>query len=185
MNEETMPHTWFTAADLAAQLSARQHGDHWRAACPAHGGENPQALKIKEGTDSQGNPMTLLHCYAHQCPIEAICAALGIQVVNLFCIHPTYAKATRHAPRAKSPRLDKLKSIPEPSRDDIAQILLEEMIVSDPEWIQTCAPARAELWALAQQSLATKSAFFVALKTAGIAVNPFWRALAAEQDTDE
>ena len=178
---EPYQHTWYTAADIAAQLDARKHGAHWRARCPAPGGDNPQSLSIKEGVDSHGNPTTLLYCFAHQCRIEDICEALGIAVVSLFCIHPDYAKATKNAPRAKSPRLDRLQTVREPSADEIAQILLEEMIVSDPAWIQGCQPARAKMWALAQASIQAKASFFKALGEAGISVNLFWRVLSAEQ----
>src|SRR4029453_13644387 len=93
-----------------------------------------------------------LHCFAHDCDIEDICAEMGIEVRNLYSIQPDYAKATKHVPRAKSPRIDKLKHMEQPTPDEIAQILLEEMIVSDPAFIHECAPARQKLWQLAHVS---------------------------------
>src|SRR5262245_23825648 len=93
-------HTWVSPSTIAAMLEAVRHGDHWRAACPAHSGENPQSLSIREGRDKYGHPMTLLHCFAHECSIEDICRALGISVRHLFCIQPDYAKATQNLPRA-------------------------------------------------------------------------------------
>ena len=64
--------------------------------------------------------------------------------------------------------------------DEIAQILLEEMIVSDPEWIQTCAPARAKLWELASASAQAREVFTRALREARITPARFWEALAQE-----
>lgn len=176
-------HIWYTPADCAALLDATQHGDRWRARCPAHGGDNTQAMGIAQGHDSYGNSITLLHCFAHDCPVEDICAAMGIAVRNLFCIHPHYTKATRNLPRAKSPRVEKLRHATAPyTADEIAQLLLEEMIVSDPAWIKTCAPARADLWRSAHQSPKAREAFTRALHTAGFATLAFWDALALEQE---
>jgi hypothetical protein len=55
----------------------------------------------------------------------------------------------------------------EPSPDAIAQIMLEEMIVSDPQWIQDCAPARAKMWELAQASPKARTQLSLALRQAG------------------
>src|SRR5262245_60268293 len=104
-------HRWYTPAACAALLLGMQHGTTWRAPCPVHGGASTTPLHIGEGRDRDGHPMTLLHCFAHQCSVEAICAAMGIEVRNLFCIHPDYARETRSAPRARSPRLDRLKGM--------------------------------------------------------------------------
>src|SRR5262245_12363288 len=90
-------HIWYTPAECAALLHAAKHGDHWRAPCPAHGGDNRQSLAIKEGRDRDGQPMTLLHCFAQQCTVADICQAMGIAVCNLFCTQPAYAKTTRSA----------------------------------------------------------------------------------------
>jgi len=173
-------HRWYTPADCAAILLAVKHGTHWRAPCPVHGGDSTDCLSIREGRDRHGNPMTLLHCHAHHCAIEDICADMGIAVRNLFCIHPDYAQATRHAPRAHSPRIDRLKQMEEPTPDDIALILLEEMIVSDPPFILECQPARQKLWELAQASPWIKAQYTRALRTAQIYPVQFWQQLARE-----
>ena len=174
-------HVWFSPADCAALLDATQQGKHWRAACPAHGGENTGSLAITEGRDTYGNPMTLLHCFAHDCTIQEICAAMGISVRNLFCIHPDYSRATRNAPRARSPRVERLRRRDTPATaDDIAQILLEEMIVSDPEWIQHCQPARAKMWELAQDPQ-IRAVFLRALSVAHLNPTRFWESLTSEQ----
>lgn len=178
--QPTDSHIWYSPADCAAMVDGKQHGDQWRAACPAHAGDNPQSLGIAQGRDRYGNPMTLMHCFAHDCPIEDICAAMGIEVRNLFCIHPEYAKATRNAPRARSPRIDRLKSMDDPTPDDIAQILLEEMIVSDPAWIQTCQPARKKLWELAQDDPRAENQLTKALQVARLNPLMFWSALERE-----
>jgi hypothetical protein len=163
-------------------LGGEAHGARWRAPCPAHGGSNPTALGIAQGRDRDGNPMTLLHCFANQCSIEDICAAMGLDVKDLFCIHPTFARTHRHAPRARSPRVDRLKAMLEPSPDEIAQILLEEMIVSDPAWIQACPPARAKMWELAQASPKTRALLSHALHKSGLRPSTFWEALAREME---
>ena len=137
---DPVAHHWYTPAECAALLGGEAHGEKWRAPCPAHGGSNPTALGIAQGRDRDGNPMTLLHCFANQCPIEDICAAMGIEVKALFCIHPTYARATRHLPRTRSPRIAQIKrrtdQLTPLTPDEMAQVMLEEMIVSDPQWIR-------------------------------------------------
>jgi hypothetical protein len=121
--------------------------------------------------------MTLLHCFARGCAIEDICAAMGIEMKGLFCIHPDYARATRHAPRARSPRVHRLRTMQDPSPDEIAQIMLEEMIVSDPQWIQACEPARKKMWELAQASPRARAQLSAALKNAGFNPALFWNTL--------
>ena len=86
-------HHWYTPAECASLLGGTPHGERFRAPCPVHGGSNPTALGIAQGRDRDGNPMTLLHCFARNCAVEDICAAMGIEVKDLFCIHPTYARA--------------------------------------------------------------------------------------------
>jgi hypothetical protein len=175
-------HRWYTPAECAAMLSGVKHGDQYRAPCPAHASDNPQSLTIRQGADRDGNPMTLLHCFAHACPIEDICAAMGIEVRNLFAIHPDYAKATRHVPRANSPRINRLKTMEEPTPDEIAQILLEEMIVSDPPFVQECTPARKKMWDLAHASPRSKEALTKALHHAALRPAQFWADLAREME---
>ena len=175
-------HRWISPSECASLLDATQHGEAWRARCPAHAGDNASALSIREGRDSYGNPMTLLHCHAHQCTIQDICVALGIEVRELFCIHPDYARSTRNLPRAKSPRIARLRQSTRPyTADEIAQLLLEEMIVSDPAWIQTCEGARAKMWELAAASGQAREAFTRALRLATLPTLQFWDRLAAEQ----
>jgi hypothetical protein len=175
-------HVWYTPEECASLLQATRHGAQWRARCPAHGGDNPTSLAISAGEDRNGNPVTLLYCFAHQCKVEDICAAMGIEVVNLFCIQLAYGTETRHRPRARSPRIQALKKGQEPATsDEIAQILLEEMIVSDPMWIQECAPARQKMWELAQASPHVRAALTQALRRAHILPLQFWDTLAAER----
>jgi hypothetical protein len=175
-------HHWYSPAECAALLDAVPHGDTWRAACPAHGGENREALGIAAGRDRYGHPLTLLHCFAHDCAIEEICAAMGIEVRQLFCINADYARATRNVPRARSPRIDRLKRLEEPTPDQIAQILLEEMIVSDSAWIQECQPARTKMWELAQADPHARNALTLALQHASLNAPSFWAALATERE---
>jgi hypothetical protein len=175
-------HRWYTPADCSALVLGVQHGRRYCAPCPACQSSRTDALSITEGTDRDGHPMTLLHCFAHQCPIEDICAAMGIEVRNLFAIHPDYARATRNAPRARSPRIDRLKSMQEPTPDELAQILLEEMIVSDPPFIQECLPARAKMWALAHASPTRKEALTQCLYLAKLRPSQFWADLARDME---
>ena len=174
-------HRWYSPADIAAMVAATKHGGAWRAACPAHGGENGSSLSIREGKDRHGNPVTLLHCHAQHCDVRDICAALGIELRTLFAVHPDYAQATKSLPRSGSLRIVRLRTMEDPSSDEIAAILLEEMIVSDPAWIQACQPARHKMWALAQAHVAYKQAFTRALVQAHLIPSVFWRRLAEEQ----
>jgi hypothetical protein len=171
-------HRWYTPADCAAILLAGPSGEGYRGPCPVHRGDSTDALHIFQGTDKYGHPKTILYCHAHQCPRAAICAEMGIHVKNLYAIQPAYAKATQHLPRAHSPRIARLKHMEDPSPDEIEQILLEEMIVSDPAWIETCAPARAKMWELAQASPKAHAAFTRALRDAHLNPLTFWDVLA-------
>lgn len=54
------------------------HPDQWEAQCPAHE-DDKSSLSIGEGTDRK----LLLHCHAG-CTLEAVTAALGITVADLF-----------------------------------------------------------------------------------------------------
>jgi CHC2 zinc finger len=55
----------------------RRCGEQWIAICPGHPDKNP-SLSIREDTEK-----ILLHCFAG-CTVEAICAAVGIAVRDLF-----------------------------------------------------------------------------------------------------
>lgn len=172
-------HRWYTPDDCAALLLAVKHGNGYRAPCPVHRGDSTTALHIFLGTDKYGHPKTVLYCHAHQCPRAAICAEMGIEVKNLYSVQPAYAKATQSAPRAHSPRLDRLKTMEEPSPDDIAQILLEEMMVSDPVFLDECPPARETLWRLMQEHQ-RQPALTKALRQAGYSVRDTLRGLREE-----
>jgi len=51
-----------------------------RARCPAHDGDNASALSVAIGADGRA----LVHCHAYGCEADAIAAALGLQVADLF-----------------------------------------------------------------------------------------------------
>jgi hypothetical protein len=182
-------HRWYTPADCAALLLAVPSGEGYRGPCPVHRGDSTDALHIFQGTDKYGHPKTILYCHAHQCPRAAICAEMGIAVKNLYAIQPAYAKATGYLPRAHSPRIARLKRMEDPSPDEIEQILLEEMIVSDPpfvtdpevlgpEGMMIPNPARVKLWELAQARPEAKQRFTEALRQAHIIPSAFWEVLA-------
>ena len=57
---------------------AKPRGDNWQARCPAHEDHQP-SLSIREGDDGR----VLLKCFAG-CPVEAIVAALGLTLADLF-----------------------------------------------------------------------------------------------------
>jgi hypothetical protein len=178
----SLPHRWYTPADCAAMLLAMRHGKSYRGPCPVHGGESTDCLSITEGTDKYGHPCTVIKCFAHDCHILDICESMDIELKNLFAITLDYARETQRAPRAHSPRIDRLKSMEEPSPDEIAQIMLEEMIVSDPAFIQECQPARQKMWELASASPKAKEALTKALYHAHLSPAPFWKTLAAEME---
>jgi hypothetical protein len=52
----------------------------FRARCPAHDGQNRQALHVAIGADGRA----VVWCFAYQCEAEAITAALGLNVADLF-----------------------------------------------------------------------------------------------------
>jgi hypothetical protein len=62
---------------LARLKGVRRNGSGWKALCPAHSDKNP-SLSIRED-----NRKILLHCFAG-CSGEAICAAAGIEMRDLF-----------------------------------------------------------------------------------------------------
>lgn len=173
----SQPHRWYTPADCAALLLGVGRDNAYRAPCPVHGGDSTDCLSIRLGHDKYGNPMTTLHCFAHDCPRAAICAEMGIEVANLYSIRPEHHTYMERFPPARSPRIAKLKAMEEPSPDAIAQILLEEMIVSDPAFLQECAPARAKMWELGQQSPRQKLALTKALEQARLNPFTFWQQL--------
>lgn len=72
-----------TAKELAALVTARRAGPgKWQAKCPGHKDRNP-SLSIAEGRDGR----TLLNCHAG-CRVEAILAAMGLQMSDLYLEAP-------------------------------------------------------------------------------------------------
>jgi hypothetical protein len=104
---------------------------------------------------------------------------MGIEVRDLYSM-PANTYTTSRLPRGKSPRIAKLAQMEDPTPDEVIQVLLEEEIVADPQWIETCAPAREKLWELAQTSPKAKEAFTKALKQAQIIPAFFWATLEEE-----
>jgi hypothetical protein len=68
--------------DALAARDCRPHGKPYsfRARCPAHNGENRDALAVAIGADGRA----VLWCHAHQCDIQAVTSALGLSVQDLF-----------------------------------------------------------------------------------------------------
>ncbi len=69
-----------TAEALLSRLrSVRPRGEgRWSACCPAHEDPSP-SLSLREAEDER----LLVYCFAG-CSVEAICAALGLRVADLF-----------------------------------------------------------------------------------------------------
>lgn len=67
--------------------------ERWRACCPAHGGKNRSALSVGIGDGGA----VLLRCW-HGCEVEAIAAALGLELFDLF---PARDSAGRPAKRRR------------------------------------------------------------------------------------
>ena len=70
------------AQDLATRLEARHTTNGWEARCPAHE-DHDASLSIAEGK----NGCVLLKCHAG-CDVNAICAALKIDLRDLFAPNP-------------------------------------------------------------------------------------------------
>jgi hypothetical protein len=68
--------------DALEAHGCRPHGKpyEFRACCPGHDGDNRTALSVKVGADGRA----VLWCHAHQCNVETITGALGLQVADLF-----------------------------------------------------------------------------------------------------
>ena len=72
-----------TTAEILSQLEpATKTRDGWQACCPAHKDKTP-SLTIATGDDGR----TLLYCQAG-CKTEAVCAALGLTLADLFADIP-------------------------------------------------------------------------------------------------
>ncbi len=53
--------------------------ESWIACCPSHGDNNP-SMSISVGTDGR----VLVHCFSHQCSIDDITGAVGMEVKDLM-----------------------------------------------------------------------------------------------------
>lgn len=88
-----------SASDLLSRLSkVRRTGPgQWLACCPAHNDRKP-SLAIRECEDGR----VLAHCFSHQCPVEDIVAAVGLELDTLF--PPKEALGEEHSkPRLRRP----------------------------------------------------------------------------------
>lgn len=66
---------------LSAHGNMRKNGGGWRGNCPACGtSARSTALSVAEGTTGA----LLVKCFAGGCEPEAICAALGLAMTDLF-----------------------------------------------------------------------------------------------------
>jgi hypothetical protein len=79
---------------LAKLPDAKQAGKGWSARCPAHE-DRRASLSIAEGDDGRA----LVKCHAG-CKVEAICAALGLRVVDLMATGDTVPTPTKAKTRA-------------------------------------------------------------------------------------
>ncbi len=176
-------HHWIDPQTVAQWLDATKHGEAWRAKCPAHQSDNPTTLTIQRGTDRYGQPCTLLHCFVG-CGIQAICEALGIPLKALFLTHPDYSKRIQSQPRATRPQYAQRDAPDMPyTTDDLAEMMLCDMIISDPPFIEECDGARETFYRLAQEP-ARRNRLFQALRQAQIVTHGFWNRLVEEYHHD-
>ena len=167
-----IPHRWLTPQDIAAQLDAKRHGSHWRAKCPAHGGDNPTSLAISEGVDKDGHPCTLLYCHAHQCKLDDICTAIGIERRNLFLVTPDASPTWRNAPRDDRIKKHPLAYKEQANPDDITEVMLDAMLTDEQDFLDHCPPAREKLWHLCQDPMRLNR-LLTMLRTHGIIPQPY------------
>lgn len=85
----------------------------WMGCCPAHGDKNP-SMTVSEGTDGR----VLVHCFSHECSIDDITAAVGMEVKDLMPENLGYHRSKPLA-MAVNPR-DALFAI----RDDMQVMLV-------------------------------------------------------------
>lgn len=64
---------------LASLESVTQHGDRYRARCPAHGGRSTSSLSIREISDGR----ILVHCFGG-CDTESVVQAVGLTLADLM-----------------------------------------------------------------------------------------------------
>jgi hypothetical protein len=67
-----------TTDEIARRLGAQSRGNRLLARCPSHDDRHP-SLSLREGPGGK----TLLHCFTG-CSVEAIVAALGLEISDLF-----------------------------------------------------------------------------------------------------
>lgn len=75
----------------------RESGRGWTARCPAHQDRSP-SLSVAQGDDGR----ILLHCFAG-CQVEAITAAIGLTVHDLFAEGPAPTTIRREQESAETP----------------------------------------------------------------------------------
>lgn len=79
---------------LARLQGVRKCGkDKWMSQCPAHNGDG-RSMAVTKTEDSR----ILIHCFAHECDIGDILAAVGMSVSDLF---PERLPGHRYAPRGQ------------------------------------------------------------------------------------
>ena len=84
-------------SELLSRLEAvKQSGANYMARCPAHDDRTP-SLSVSEGEDGR----ILLKCFAG-CTAEAVVAALGLTMRDLFADDPAHPSANGHPRRAAS-----------------------------------------------------------------------------------
>lgn len=94
MNAETI---------LARLQGVRRPGDGWTAKCPAHEDRSP-SLSV-----SEHNGKILLHCFAG-CTTKSVCAALGMEMRELFIAPRVFREAKPPIVREAEKRIAGLRS---------------------------------------------------------------------------
>lgn len=77
----------------------------WRSQCPAHMGEG-RSLQISEGREGA----VLVWCWAHECSIHDIAAAVGVQVADLMGDRPLEGRKP-HEHRGRPDPREQLRSV--------------------------------------------------------------------------
>lgn len=117
---------------LSRLQKVRKSGkNNWLACCPAHGDKNP-SMTVSEGSDGR----ILVHCFAHECGIDDIVSAVGMEVKDLMPENLGYHKIKPLA-MAVNPR-DALHAI----RDDMTVLLVMAKMVQRGEEINTLLLAK-------------------------------------------
>lgn len=130
---------------LGRLRGVRHSSAGWTALCPAHPDRNP-SLSVREQ-----NGRILLHCFAG-CSVQAICAALGLELSDLF-VGPRQAKLAM--PDAVRRTLKKITSLhgrltPRDRQRDVTVVLANK---ANPD------PAMARALALAVEGELVQIAF--------------------------